>query len=56
MLEHLAHPDLRPALEMLPAELVLRSSCGCDPDAATRRPVPRVKAKRAGRRPSGVAG
>jgi len=39
-------PSLRPKVELMPTELVLRSSCGCPPGSAQRRPakpVPRRK-------------
>jgi LacI family transcriptional regulator len=37
--ERIAEPSLRPKVELLPIELVLRSSCGCPPGTAARRPV-----------------
>lgn len=55
LLERLARPDLRPTMEMLPTELVLRASCGCDEGAVGRRPVPRARATRPTRRPAGAA-
>jgi len=39
LLDRIAHPELSPAVELLPTELVLRSSCGCPRGAVTRRPV-----------------
>ena len=39
LLERIARPALRPKVELLPTELVLRSSCGCPPGTVTRRPV-----------------
>lgn len=39
LLERIADPSLRPRVELLPAELVLRSSCGCPPGTVTRRQV-----------------
>jgi LacI family transcriptional regulator len=42
LLDRLARPALRPAVELLPTELVLRSSCGCPPGPAIRHPVPRT--------------
>jgi LacI family transcriptional regulator len=39
VLERIADPGLRPAVELLPTELVLRASCGCPPGTVTRRPV-----------------
>ena len=46
LIARIADPALRPKLELLPTELVLRSSCGCPPGPAQRRevkPVPRRK-------------
>ena len=40
LLERIANPALRPATELLPTELVLRSSCGCPPGTVIRQPVP----------------
>lgn len=40
LMERIADPSLRPKVELLPTELVLRSSCGCPPGATARRPVP----------------
>jgi LacI family transcriptional regulator len=31
LLDRIAHPSLSPAVQLLPTELVLRSSCGCPP-------------------------
>jgi LacI family transcriptional regulator len=39
LLDRIADPSLTPRLEMLPTELVLRSSCGCPPGTMTRLPV-----------------
>jgi LacI family transcriptional regulator len=39
LIERLANPALRPTVEVLPTELVLRSSCGCPPGSVTRRAV-----------------
>jgi LacI family transcriptional regulator len=39
LLDRIAHPGLSPAVQLLPAELVLRSSCGCPPRTVTRQPV-----------------
>ena len=36
LLDRIADPSLRPATELLPTELVLRSSCGCPPGIAAR--------------------
>ena len=46
LLDRIARPGLRPKVEMLPTELVLRSSCGCPPGTVTRRPVPPLRAGR----------
>ncbi len=43
LLDRIANPALRPATELLPTELVLRSSCGCPPGAVTRQPVKTLK-------------
>ncbi|MGH3278671.1 MAG: LacI family DNA-binding transcriptional regulator [Trebonia sp.] len=39
LMERIADRSLRPRVELLPAELVLRSSCGCPPGTVTRRQV-----------------
>jgi hypothetical protein len=39
VLERIADPSLGPAIELLPTELVLRSSCGCPPGTVLRQPV-----------------
>jgi LacI family transcriptional regulator len=39
LIERIADPALRPRVEVLPTELVIRSSCGCPPGTLTRRPV-----------------
>jgi LacI family transcriptional regulator len=39
LIERIANPSLRPKLEVLPTELVLRSSCGCPPGTVARRQV-----------------
>jgi len=39
LLDRIANPALMPTVELLPTELVLRSSCGCPPGTVTRRPV-----------------
>ncbi len=43
LLDRIAHPGLSPAVQLLPTELVLRSSCGCPPGTLTRQPVPALK-------------
>jgi LacI family transcriptional regulator len=52
LLDRIARPGLRPKVELLPTELVLRSSCGCPPGTVTRRPVPPLRASHP---PSGPA-
>jgi LacI family transcriptional regulator len=47
LLDRIARPDLRPKVELLPTELVLRSSCGCPPGTMTRQPLDRQRARRA---------
>jgi LacI family transcriptional regulator len=39
LLDRIATPDLAHRVELLPTELVLRSSCGCPPGTETRSPV-----------------
>jgi LacI family transcriptional regulator len=51
LLDRIRRPTLRPKVELLPTELVLRSSCGCPPGTMTRRPVTRLR----GRRPAAQA-
>ena len=46
LLDRIARPSRRPKLELLPTELVLRSSCGCPPGTMTRRPVTKLRARR----------
>ena len=46
LLERIADPTLRPRIELLPAELVLRSSCGCPPGTVTRRQVATITRKK----------
>jgi LacI family transcriptional regulator len=48
LIDRIANPSLRPKVELLPAELVLRSSCGCPSGAVTRRPVATITRRRAG--------
>jgi LacI family transcriptional regulator len=42
LIERIAHPTLRPAVELLPTELVIRTSCGCPPGTVVRQPVETV--------------
>ena len=46
LLDRIARPSLRPKVELLPTELVLRSSCGCPPGTVIRLPVPPLRAGR----------
>jgi hypothetical protein len=48
LLDRIARPGLRPKVELLPTELVLRSSCGCPPGTVTRLAVPAMRAGRSG--------
>jgi LacI family transcriptional regulator len=45
LLDRIADPALSPTVDLLPTELVLRSSCGCSGGA--RQPVPPLRADRA---------
>jgi len=47
LLDRIANPGLPPTVELLPTELVLRSSCGCPPGTVTRQPVETLKPSRA---------
>jgi LacI family transcriptional regulator len=42
LIERIAHPTLRPVVELLPTELVVRTSCGCPPGTVIRKPVETV--------------
>jgi LacI family transcriptional regulator len=55
LFKRMADPSLRPKVEMLPQELVLRSSCGCPPGTVTRRQVKPVRPARSARVPGGSA-
>ena len=46
LLDRIGRPSLRPKVELLPTELVLRSSCGCPPGTVTREPVKPVRGSR----------
>jgi hypothetical protein len=48
LIERIGDPTLRPRVELLPAELVLRSSCGCPTGTVTRRHVATIAPRRAG--------
>ena len=56
LLDRIADPSLSPKVEMLPTELVLRSSCGCPPGTARRLPVRPLRGRAAPHRPSRTAG
>ena len=43
LLDRIAHPSLSPAVQVLPTELVLRSSCGCPPGTETRQTIKTLK-------------
>ena len=43
LIERITDPQLPPRIDVLPTELVIRSSCGCLPGTVTRRPVPSMK-------------
>jgi DNA-binding LacI/PurR family transcriptional regulator len=43
LLDRIAYPSLSPAVELLPTELVLRSSCGCPPGTEIRQLVKTLK-------------
>ena len=45
LLDRIAKPDLRPRVESLPTELVLRSSCGCPPGTMIRQPLQRQRGR-----------
>jgi len=46
LVDRIANPGLRQKVELLPTELVLRSSCGCPPGTMQRRGVPRLRGRR----------
>jgi len=51
LLDRIADPALSPTVELLPTELVLRSSCGCSGEARIRQPVLPLRADRDGAAP-----
>ena len=51
LLDRIARPGLRPKVELLPTELVLRSSCGCPPGTVIRQPIPPRRPGRAAATP-----
>ena len=48
VLDRIASPGLSPSVELLPAELVLRTSCGCLPGTERRVPIQTLTAGRPG--------
>ncbi|MGH3260433.1 MAG: hypothetical protein ACRDNS_00405, partial [Trebonia sp.] len=48
LIERIGNPTLRPRVESLPAELVLRASCGCPPGTVTRVPVATISHRKSG--------
>jgi LacI family transcriptional regulator len=48
LLERIMDPTLRPQVELLPAELVLRESCGCPSGTVTRHHVATITRRKAG--------
>jgi LacI family transcriptional regulator len=44
LLDRIADPTLRPTVDLLPTELVLRASCGCPPGTVTRQVVKTLEA------------
>jgi LacI family transcriptional regulator len=48
LLDRIADPTMRPTVDLLPTELVLRASCGCPQDTVTHRAVETVTASRTG--------
>jgi LacI family transcriptional regulator len=55
LFKRIADPSLRPKAELLPTELVLRSSCGCPPGTVVRRQAKPVRLARSARVPGGSA-
>jgi len=54
LLDRIARPGLRPKVQLLPTELVLRSSCGCPQGSVIRRPVQPLRASRPAAPPPGT--
>jgi LacI family transcriptional regulator len=48
LIERILDPTLRPKVELLPAELVLRASCGCPSGTVTRHHVATITRRKAG--------
>jgi LacI family transcriptional regulator len=55
LFKRMADPSLRPKAELLPLELVLRSSCGCPSGTVVRRQVKPVRPARSARVPESSA-
>jgi LacI family transcriptional regulator len=51
LLDRITRPGLRPKVELLPTELVLRSSCGCPPGTLIREHIPPRRPARAAATP-----
>jgi LacI family transcriptional regulator len=49
LIERISNPSLRPRVELLPTELVLRSSCGCPPGTTARQEAAPVTPRKKGR-------
>jgi LacI family transcriptional regulator len=49
LIERIGAPSLRPRVELLPTELVLRSSCGCPPGTVARQEVKPLTPRKKGR-------
>jgi len=55
LLDRIARPGIRQKVELLPTELVLRSSCGCPPGTMSRQPIPRLRGSRPAAPPAALA-
>ncbi len=55
LLDRIARPGMRQKVELLPTELVLRSSCGCPPGTMIRQSVPRLRGGRLAAPPTALA-
>lgn len=55
LLDRIARPAMRQKVELLPTELVLRSSCGCPPGTMIRQSVPRLHGGRLAAPPTALA-
>ncbi len=56
LLDRIAKPHLKPRVELLPTELVLRASCGCPPGTGSRRAITPADYVRASQAPSASRG